>query len=270
MVQGEQALTLILAVAPLPAGDSLTFLDGVERVLDGWAGEFGTSGEWLLRLILAAVLGGIIGTEREVSGHAAGLRTFMLVAAGSALAMVVSQAVAYGDWTAIAGQHTGFVVSVDPGRIAYGVMTGVGFLGAGTILRRGDRVRGLTTAAGIWSVAAVGLAAGLGLYVVSLIATALLMITLTVLNTIGKYLPSWETCRIRVNVAATPTCVEDFEQFVAAPGLRLEQVRLSRPQSGGSDRVQLDGNVIYFRTAHFRDLRRRLLENDQVRVERLG
>lgn len=263
----------LLSAATLPAGDPLPFLDAIEKVLDGWAHELGTAGEWLLRVVLAAVLGGIIGAEREINGHPAGLRTFMLVAAGAALTMVVSQAMAYSEWAMIArpgGEDKGFIISVDPGRIAYGVMTGVGFLGAGTILRRGEQVKGLTTAAGIWSIAAVGLAAGLGLYVVSLLAALLLMVTLTILNAVGNWLPSWHIRRIRATVPASPTCVEDFEQLIGTRGLTLEQIRISRPDSGEADRIRIDANIVCFHAARFRDLRRRLLESDEVRIERLG
>jgi len=119
-----------------------------------------------LRLLLAAVLGGIIGFQRERAKKPAGLRTHILICLGSALFTVVSV--------------LGFTGSVDPSRIAAGVVTGIGFIGAGVIFRgmRGDKVMGITTAASIWVTAAIGIAAGVGLYI---IASATALVTLAVL-----------------------------------------------------------------------------------------
>jgi len=119
-----------------------------------------------LRLLLAAVLGGVIGFQREKAGKPAGLRTHVLICLGSALFTVVSA--------------LGFTGNVDPARIAAGVVTGIGFIGAGVIFRgmRGDKVMGITTAASIWITAAIGIAAGAGLYI---IASATALATLLVL-----------------------------------------------------------------------------------------
>ena len=124
----------------------------------------GTVVEAILRLLLAAVLGGIIGYQREKAGKEAGLRTNTLISLGAALFTVAS---IYG----FAGS--------DPSRIAAGVVTGIGFIGAGVILHRtGGAVVGLTTAATIWVVAGIGLLAGAGLYLISVVATALVVIAL--------------------------------------------------------------------------------------------
>jgi putative Mg2+ transporter-C (MgtC) family protein len=132
--------------------------------------------EWwdvLLRLFVAAGLTGAIGMERELRERAAGLRTHMLVGVGSALFTIVS---AYG-WTAF-GFSTAAGVVFDPTRIAAQIVTGIGFLGAGAIIRQGLSVRGLTTAAGLWVVAAIGMAAGAGYYSAALIATGLVLVGL--------------------------------------------------------------------------------------------
>jgi putative Mg2+ transporter-C (MgtC) family protein len=121
------------------------------------------------RLVVAAVFGAMIGLEREIHGHQAGVRTHMLVSLGSAIFTVLS---IYG-FHAVAG--TG---SVDPSRIAAQIVTGIGFLGAGAILKFGTNVRGLTTAASLWVVAAVGLAAGTGSYFVAAVGTVLAMLSL--------------------------------------------------------------------------------------------
>jgi putative Mg2+ transporter-C (MgtC) family protein len=121
------------------------------------------------RLAAAAVAGGVIGFEREVDGHEAGVRTHLLLALGSGLFGLVSVAAFHGF---VSDKNT-TNVSFDPSRIASYVVAGVGFLGAGTIVKRADRVRGLTTAASLWVAAAVGLAAGLG-YWVGVVAVAVL------------------------------------------------------------------------------------------------
>src|SRR6202789_4183621 len=124
----------------------------------------------ILRLLIAAVLGSIIGADRERLVWAAGLRTHMLVSVGACLFMIVS---AFGFATTL-GPH----VILDPSRVAAQVVSGIGFLGAGSILLRGDVVRGLTTAASLWAVAAIGLAVGGGLYIASVAATAIILIIL--------------------------------------------------------------------------------------------
>ncbi|WP_322048475.1 MgtC/SapB family protein [Paraburkholderia sp. J67] len=127
--------------------------------------------ELISRLVIAAALGSVIGFERERLSWAAGLRTHMLVCVGSALIMIVS---AFGFADVLGGEH----VVLDPSRMAAQVVSGIGFLGAGSILLRGEIVRGLTTAASLWSVAAIGLAVGGGLYTASIAATVIILIIL--------------------------------------------------------------------------------------------
>jgi putative Mg2+ transporter-C (MgtC) family protein len=128
-------------------------------------------GEPITRLLLAAMLGSLIGFERERLSWAAGLRTHMLVCVSSCLLMIVS---AYGFADVLGREH----VELDPSRIAAQVVTGIGFLGAGSILLRGEIVRGLTTAASLWSVAAIGLAVGGGLYAASTASTVIILVIL--------------------------------------------------------------------------------------------
>jgi len=127
--------------------------------------------ELLSRLVLAALLGSVIGFERERMNWAAGLRTHMLVCVGSALMMLVS-AFGFAD---VLGEKN---VVLDPSRIASQVVSGIGFLGAGSILLRGEIVRGLTTAASLWSVAGIGLAVGGGMYTAALGATVIIFVIL--------------------------------------------------------------------------------------------
>lgn len=134
--------------------------------------------EILIRLFLAIILGGMIGFERERLKRPAGFRTHVLVCAGSALIMMVS---AYG----FSGQ-IGEGFEVDPGRIAAGVVTGIGFIGAGTILQQRGSIRGLTTAATIWVVSGVGLAVGIGFYLGAIITTIFVLGSLLLLSNFEK------------------------------------------------------------------------------------
>ncbi|QUL98253.1 MAG: MgtC/SapB family protein [Candidatus Fermentithermobacillus carboniphilus] len=131
----------------------------------------------LLPLTVAAVLGGIIGMERESIERPAGFRTHILVAVGSALVMLVSVEV-----------YSRFGNVADPGRIAAQVVSGIGFLGAGTILRSGLRVRGLTTAASLWAVSALGLASGMKLYGYAVASTVIILAVLIPLRRLEERL----------------------------------------------------------------------------------
>ena len=134
--------------------------------------------ETLVRLLAAAIAGSVIGYERERLQWAAGLRTHMLVCVGSCLVIIVS---AYG-FSDVLGSH----VVLDPSRIAAQVVSGIGFLGAGTILLRGEVVKGLTTAASLWAVATIGLAVGAGLYVAGLATTVIVLVILAGLKPIEE------------------------------------------------------------------------------------
>lgn len=143
----------------------------------------------VLRLLLSVLLGGLVGWEREKEEKPAGLRTHILVCLGSTLIMIVS---AYG----FPGRYP-----ADPGRIAAQVITGIGFIGAGTIFRHGVTVKGLTTAASIWSVAGIGLAVGVGLYLPAIFTTLLVVATLMIavkleVSIIGSHKPFSLRCII--------------------------------------------------------------------------
>ena len=132
-----------------------------------------TDTQMIIRLMLAAFLGGAVGIEREINSKAAGFRTHILVCIGSCLIMLTSMH--------MFDIYRG-VTSVDPGRIAAQVVSGIGFLGAGTIIRSRASILGLTTAASLWSIAGIGLAVGSGLFIVSIFATVLIIGSLLVLS----------------------------------------------------------------------------------------
>lgn len=134
--------------------------------------------EAFLKLIIAAILGGIIGIERQISGQTAGFRTQLLVCLGSCLFTIASVKV-----------YETYGISADPGRIAAQIVVGIGFLGAGAILRHGASIRGLTTAATLWMVSAIGMAVGFSEYILAGFAALLVFINLAVLKNIEDILP---------------------------------------------------------------------------------
>lgn len=142
--------------------------------------EIGAQVDLSVRLVIAAALGLAIGFEREIHGHPAGLRTHMLVALGSALFTVLSIRGFLGE--------SGPGVAVDPTRIAAQIVSGIGFLGAGAILKDGIVIRGLTTAASLWATSAVGMAAGAGEYVIGIVATGVILVSLWPINAIADRL----------------------------------------------------------------------------------
>jgi putative Mg2+ transporter-C (MgtC) family protein len=165
---------------PLPAIAAVTDVHYL------WEGIVAPHASTVLRLAVAALLGGVIGIERQHHGRSAGFRTHLLVSLGAALVMAVSL-----QFAEVFGSAADMPqVQVDPARVAYGVMGGVGFLGAGAILLRGHGVQGLTTAASLWCTAAVGLAAGFGMYVPALFATLLVLFALLVLGRAERWFPT--------------------------------------------------------------------------------
>lgn len=132
------------------------------------------------RLLLASLLGGLIGLEREIHGRPAGFRTHLLVSLGSCL-FVVTSIQFYLTFGNLSGSGP---LGVDPGRVAAQVVTGIGFLGAGAIIREGSSIRGLTTAACLWVAAAIGVSIGVGLYLISLAVTGVALISLLLLKKI--------------------------------------------------------------------------------------
>jgi putative Mg2+ transporter-C (MgtC) family protein len=161
--------------------------------------------EVLLRLGVAAVCGSIIGFERERLLWTAGIRTHMVVCVGACLIMIVS---AYGFSDSLSSKN----VVLDPSRIAAQVVSGIGFLGAGAILARGEIIRGLTTAASIWTVAAIGLAVGGGLYFAAGASTAIIILILAGIKPLEEaYRARNQSCRLHIeasNGALTPDLLQ--------------------------------------------------------------
>ena len=194
--------------------------------------------ELLLRIFVGTLLGGAIGYERDLHGRPAGLRTHAIVALASATFMVVSTRFLYF-------QHYGKddLVNVDPSRIAASVVSGIGFLGAGAILREGITIRGLTTAAGLWLVAAIGMASGGGMYVESLFATILGLATLTLLRRFEDR--GLKITRRRLSLAVDPSApahasIPAVVDRLVKLGATLRQEEYERQADGGQTRATFE------------------------------
>jgi putative Mg2+ transporter-C (MgtC) family protein len=189
-------------------------------------------GEAAMRLVVAAILGSIVGWDRESKERTAGLRTHMLVGLGSALVMIVS---AFG-FEDILGHSA---VVLDPSRMAAQVVTGIGFLGTGAILRK-NGVRGLTTAAGLWSVAAVGLAVGGGMYTTAVLATVIILIILAVIKrfedkkTKGSNMKSFQ-----FDVDFNKVSLLEIESIVESKGVAIGHIDLEHTERKDIHKVRV-------------------------------
>lgn len=174
--------------------------------------------ELVVRLVIAALLGGFIGYERERLSWAAGLRTHMLVCVGSCLVMVVS---AYGFEELKNHPNVRF----DPSRMAAQVVSGIGFLGAGAIMLRGEFVRGLTTAASLWAVSAVGLAVGGGMYIEASAATLIVLIILAVMKPISEHTRNtYHTVELHVRADHGALTLQSLADILGSKARRIRQV----------------------------------------------
>lgn len=186
--------------------------------------------EVTMRLGLAAILGGLIGLERDIHGRAAGLRTHLLVSLGSAVFMVLS--------IFVASTAHGATFSSDPGRIAAQVIAGIGFLGAGVIIKERATVRGLTTSACLWMVAGVGMAAGAGYPIVAVITTAFALIGLIVLKAFERLYPKdfYRTLEITTAIGVSAS---EVISLMKAQNVAILSCGISRDYVSGTSRITL-------------------------------
>jgi len=193
--------------------------------------------ELAVRIAAALVVGGLIGLERELGGHPAGFRTHILVCLGSALIMLLS---IYG-FSEFAYE---FNVRMDPARLAAQVVSGIGFLGAGTILRTGLTISGLTTAASLWVVAALGLAVGAGFYTGAALTTVLVLISLFLLNKIEKLaIKSSKPAEIDVFMKASKHDLDKVLEIFEEYGARVTDISTYELKQGGEDMLHIKANV---------------------------
>ena len=217
----------------------------------------------LLRLALAVLLGGIIGFERERNASTAGLRTHMLVSLGAALAIIVS---AFGFNDVLGHAH----VDLDPSRIAAQVVSGVGFLGAGAILimHRFEVVRGLTTAAGLWTVAAIGLAVGSGLYVAAIGATIIAWLILFVLKLVERRVFARRQPRhVRIESRRGGLRLADLESIAGRSGLAVKRALVDRTEGTDTTEIWFDAGAAGSALMSFADSARELEGVTAVEVE---
>ncbi len=209
--------------------------------------------ELILRLLLAAVLGGAVGYQREATDRPAGFRTHILVAVGAALFTLISFYPFDG-----AGR-----LATDPTRIAAQVVTGIGFLGAGTIIRRENLVIGLTTAASLWAIAAVGVAAGVGYYAAALGGTGIILATLTILKSFEKrFMASNGEKSVFIVAARGSEVLSEAIRRLVEMGISIEGAAI-KPIEGGSEisislerRAEVDEDELIAQLASIRDVER--------------
>ena len=189
--------------------------------------------ELVLRLVVAAILGALVGLERERLEWAAGMRTHALVSLGSALFMVVS---IFGFSDILNERH----VILDPSRVAAQVASGIGFIGAGTIIFRREVVKGLTTAASIWAVAAVGLAVGGGMFLAAISSTLLALVLLVLARPVKQRLfPNRKEARRVRLVFRRDTSLAELRSEVEASEVPLERIVLRPGSTAGEDDAEL-------------------------------
>lgn len=192
------------------------------------------TGTMLIRLGTAAVLGSIIGWERERRAWTAGLRTHMMVCLGSALIMLVSM-FGFRDVVGTSG------IMLDPSRVAAQVVSGIGFLGAGTIVfLRNEIIKGLTTAAGLWTVAAIGLAVGGGLYVEAVSATFIAFLILLAFKPLEElFFAKNKFKRIRLVLNSNKGKFEEIEAVLAAHDVKFSEIDLNSTSEEGIDEIKI-------------------------------
>lgn len=215
-----------------------------------------TEGQIILRVLVGALLGALVGLERERQDQPAGLRTHMILVVGATLAMVLSVNVGY--LYARPGTPS------DPARIAAQVISGIGFLGAGAILRYGLSVKGLTTAASLWTMAIVGMTVGAGYYLIGVVATAVILITLGVLNIIeNRFLRTLVSRYITIEANYHKGVVKAIRKNIQAFSDSMVSFNIQKHVKNKRLRIQVVARVS--RNQHLEDLIDSLSDIDGVR-----
>ncbi len=179
-----------------------------------------------LPLIAALVVGGLIGFEREIHGRPAGLRTHMLVCLTSAVLVQASRVLPVG----IPSQGDAFRIVLDPNRLAAGIVTGIGFLGAATVIRAGDIVRGITTGATVWSVAGLGIVVGQGEYALAIVASVIILLVLAVVDRFTRGIAPviYRRLVVRGERSELTQLADTVGELLAARGIRLQDLSGNR------------------------------------------
>jgi putative Mg2+ transporter-C (MgtC) family protein len=182
--------------------------------------------EILIRLLLSSVIGGAIGTEREVSNRPAGLRTHILVSVGSSLIMMVS--------------IYGFSGEGDPSRLAAQVVSGIGFLGAGTIIRTGNDIKGLTTAASLWVCSGIGLAIGAGYYLGGVITAGIVLISLAALGNFERRVARSSMKKFHIIAKERPGLLGDLGTIFGNYFITIKDIAMIQSEEGNEDDIFIE------------------------------
>lgn len=191
--------------------------------------------EIIVRLLLAFAAGLVLGWERESRGRPAGLRTTILACVAAAVSMIVSEALFIGS-----GAVSSSTWRPDPARLGAGVLTGIGFLGAGTIIRHENFIRGVTTAATLWLVTVLGLAFGSGQYLVGSLGVAIAIATLYVLPALEKHIPAdyYATLEVRTRMGTLDEA--DLQEWLQQRGCHVLKMKLEYDSESGHRRMECD------------------------------
>ncbi len=209
---------------------------------------------FVIRLLVAAFLGAIIGIERDMHGRAAGVRTNMIVSLGAALFMIISEIIA----TSFGNSSTDPFIRADPARIAAQIVTGIGFIGAGAIIKSGFTIRGLTTAACLWLSAAIGMSAGAGLYELSILATFIGLPGLIFFHSIEKKLPK-NSYRI---LELTTSNNEDISKIIKSiKSKKVKILYLDNERNYRDNKMVLKFNIMLFHTGLTDKISHEIVEN---------
>jgi len=213
----------------------------------------------LSRLLLALLAGGIIGIERAIHGREAGFRTHTLVSVSSSLLMLL---MTY-QWQLIPAEYID-TVRTDPTRMAQGIMTGIGFLGAGVIIKEGLTVRGLTTAASIWMTAAIGIVIGLGFYEPAMYATIITVLTLSMFRWIESMIPSLKYAQLSVRFMRNNQYTDEdaLRELIAEYKIKSFEAGYQLYEQGSSFQYQMTLRTMDKK--NFRRLAQRLMDMDDV------
>ena len=197
----------------------------------------------IFRMLVSCLCGMIIGFERENRAKEAGIRTHCIVACASAMMMIISK---YGFEDLIQA-YTSADVRLDPSRMAQGIVTGVGFLGAGTIYVQRSNIRGLTTAAGLWATCGIGMAIGGGMYVIGFSATLIILAAQIVLHSNGNFMISHKSKYIKIYGIETPDFQQQTTELLNEIHVKVNEVAVARHSSGLYDYTfycEMPGNVV--------------------------
>lgn len=219
-----------------------------------------TTSSTIFKLCLSMLLGCCVGVERKRKGQIAGIRTFALISMGATLAMLLS--------VYVPQEYLG-LKNGDPGRIAAQVITGIGFLGAGAIIQMKGSVRGLTTAASIWMVATIGMAVGVGMYIVSVAATALILVVLLLIEALERKIHvGQETRIIRIRIHGIVEDIDAYRDFLT--GLRIHLINVYAEYDYSESTTRLNLVVLAKSTTDFINLFKELRKINDTESISLG